>query len=98
MIEPSELDDAAELARLRLAMAKLNRLRSNIVATQSASWSNAMYPMVAILNEAGYEVEGATEGQEQEHLHCYGGAGGMPADLIHTPYVSRIGAGRKCDG
>lgn len=74
-----------ELERLRLAMTKINRLRSNITCTQSASWSNAAYPLVAILNEAGYEQEGATEAQMQEHLACYGGAGRTPRLLDHTP-------------
>lgn len=68
----------AENERLRTALIKLNRLRSNVVATQNASWSNMMYPLVAILDEAGYGVQGATEEQKKEHLACYGGAGKTP--------------------
>lgn len=87
----------AERDRLRVAMEKLNRLRSNMVMTQSASWSNSMYPLVAILNEAGYEVEGATDEQRAEHLACYGGAGEMPKLLDHTPppetFVGNVGHG-----
>lgn len=79
------MDETEELERLRLAITKLNRLRSNVVCTQNASWSNQMYPFVAILNEAGYEQEGATEAQMQEHLACYGGAGKTPQLLDHTP-------------
>lgn len=78
-------DEREELERLRTAMTKLNRLRSNVTCTQNAGWSNQMYPFVAILNEAGYEQEGATEAQMQEHLACYGGAGRTPTLLDHTP-------------
>ncbi|HYT45058.1 MAG TPA: hypothetical protein VEP90_22210 [Methylomirabilota bacterium] len=64
------------------ALEALNMLRSNIIATQSASWSNTMYPLVAILNEAGIEQLDATEEQKLEHKNCYGGAGGYPGHLI----------------
>lgn len=66
--------------RDRLALERLNELRSRITATQQASWSNALYPMVAILNDAGYVDRRAdvTEAEKAEHLNCYGGAGGWP--------------------
>jgi hypothetical protein len=75
-------------------MAKLNRLRSNVIATQNASWSNSLYPLVATLDEAGYEVQGATDEQVEEHLHCYGGAGRTPTMLDESPYESPIGRRR----
>lgn len=84
-------DDVAELERLRTAMTKLNRLRSNSIATQNAGWSNHMYPFVAILDEAGFEIEGATDEQCKEHLACYGGAGRTPMLLEHPPYESPLG-------
>jgi hypothetical protein len=64
------------------ALDALNQLRSNIVATQQASWSNVAYPLVAILNAAGYEQAEATDDQKGEHLACYGGAGGYPGHIV----------------
>lgn len=67
------------------ALRRLNQLRSNMIATQSASWSNLSYPLVAILNAAGYELDtDVSDEQKEEHLSCYGGAGGMPGAL-HDP-------------
>lgn len=67
------------------ALEALNALRSNVIGTQSASWSNAMYPFVAILNEAGFEQFDPTEAQLREHMDCYGGAGGYPGNLRSEP-------------
>lgn len=64
------------------ALRAINELRSNIIATQSASWSNTVYPLVAILNKAGYEQVDSTEKQKLEHTDCYGGAGGYPGKLV----------------
>jgi hypothetical protein len=79
------------------ALERINRLRSNVVATQSASWSNMLYPLVAILDAAGLSVEGATDAQRAEHLACYGGAGHMPTILDHPPVpddlIASLGAG-----
>lgn len=63
------------------ALRAINRLRSNVIATQNASWSNALYPLVAILDAAGYELEDVDAASKAEHLHCYGGAGGYPGNL-----------------
>jgi len=63
------------------ALEALNVLRSNIVATQSASWSNTTYPLVAILEAAGFERIESTDEQKREHFHCYGGAGGYPGNM-----------------
>ena len=60
------------------ALHALNELRSNVVATQNASWSNMMYPLVAILNDAGFEQFDPTDEQQRSHVNCYGGAGGYP--------------------
>lgn len=68
------------------ALDALNELRSNIVATQNASWSNVAYPLVAILNAAGYElIEDVSEEQLHQHVACYGGAGGFPGHLRSEP-------------
>lgn len=60
------------------ALDALNDLRSNIIATQNAGWSNAVYPLVAILNAAGYEQREPTSEEKRQHLDTYGGAGGFP--------------------
>lgn len=62
------------------ALVALNQLRCNIVGTQSASWSNVAYPLVAILNDAGFELHEPTQDQMHEHLSTYGGAGGYPGN------------------
>lgn len=70
-----------ELARLRLMGSRLNQLRKNVTATQSATWSNMMYPLVAILNDAGYEDSPGrivSEKQREAHMNAYGGAGNFP--------------------
>jgi hypothetical protein len=64
------------------ALETLNQLRSNIIATQSASWSNTVYPLVAILNAAGFELVDSTKEQQAEHLKAYGGAGGYPGHTV----------------
>lgn len=63
------------------ALETLNALRCNVIGTQSAGWSNLMYPFVAILNAAGFEYSPPTEEQIKEHLNAYGGAGGYPGNL-----------------
>ena len=63
------------------ALNALNELRSNMVATQSAGWSNLAYPLVAILNAAGLEQFESSDEQQVEHLACYCGAGGFPGHL-----------------
>ncbi len=60
------------------ALAALNALRSNVIGTQSASWSNMIYPFVAILNAAGIKQFDPSPEQLRWHLDCYGGAGGFP--------------------
>jgi len=71
------------------ALTLINQMRSNVIGTQRASWSNSMYPLVAILNAAGYELHGTTPESEAEHLNCYGGAGGMPTTFTtDVPYES----------
>lgn len=65
------------------ALAALNELRSNIVATQTATWSNVAYPLVAILDAAGLERFEPTAEQREQHLSCYGGAGGYPGNIVN---------------
>lgn len=74
----------------REALEALNQLRSNLVATQSAGWSNLVYPLVAILDSAGFEQAEPTEAQEAEHFDCYGGAGGFPGHLKGIPGYSMV--------
>lgn len=69
------------LERYELALLRLNQLRKNVTATQSATWSNAMYPMVAILNDAGFEDSPnrqVSNAQREAHMSAYGGAGKFP--------------------
>lgn len=72
--------------KYREALEALNTLRSNIVATQSASWANTVYPLVAILNATGLEQFDPTEEQLREHVEAYGGAGGYPGHTLREPY------------
>lgn len=67
------------------ALEALNALRSNIVGTQRASWSNVAYPLVAILNAAGLEQFDPSEEQLRQHMDCYGGAGGYPGHELSEP-------------
>lgn len=87
LIDNLDADEAREVAKKALDLARargaaldrVNALRSNVIATQNASWSNQVYPLVAILNDAGYELDrDVSDEQKAEHLACYGGAGGMP--------------------
>ncbi len=63
------------------ALAAINQLRCNVIGTQEAGWSNLVYPLVAILNEAGYEYAAPSDEAFREHLMAYGGAGGWPGRL-----------------
>jgi hypothetical protein len=77
---PSDASAVPSLSE-REALKAINELRSNIIATQSAGWSNTIYPLVAILNAAGFEVDSDVGNDAQvDHLHCYGGAGGWPGN------------------
>lgn len=52
------LDEVTEERdRYRAALEKINRIRNIVTGTQSATWSNSVYPMVAALNEAGLEAD-----------------------------------------
>ena len=81
----SERTDTPATLTPEEALAAINELRSNVVATQNAGWSNLMYPLVAILNAAGCEQFRSTEEQMAEHFNCYGGAGGYPGKLHGVP-------------
>lgn len=41
--------------RFRLALEKVDAIRNSIVGLQSVNWSEHIYPLVAALNEAGFE-------------------------------------------
>lgn len=64
------------------AMEAINTLRSEVIATQNAGWSSTIYPLVAILNAAGYEQFDPTKQQIDEYLDCHGGAGGYPGHVL----------------
>lgn len=42
-------------AKLRTALEKINEIRNSIVGFQTISWSEHVYPLVAALEEAGFE-------------------------------------------
>lgn len=63
------------------ALKAINELRSNVISTQTAGWSTLVYPLVAILDAAGYERFESNEEQIQQHLETYGGAGGFPGRI-----------------
>ena len=78
----------------REALEALNELRSNVVFTQSATWSNVMYPLVAILNAAGFELnENPSDDQVANHLFGYGGGGGFPGHEVKEPGRERNESG-----
>lgn len=80
------------------ALVALNRLRSNVIATQSASWSNLAYPLVAILNAAGFDlIEDVSVEQQAEHLATYGGAGGYPGHVVDRVGPDALSAARNID-
>jgi hypothetical protein len=45
----------AERDKLAAAIAKINKIRNDIVGSQAVNWSEHVYPLVAALNEAGVE-------------------------------------------
>ena len=53
----NDLEDA--LAAAQAALTKINAIRNSIVEHQTVNWSAHIYPLVAALNEAGYEVDPA---------------------------------------
>lgn len=63
------------------ALKALNELRSNVITSQNAGWSNLVYPLVAILDAAGYERFESTPEQIEQHRSTYGGAGGYPGHI-----------------
>lgn len=48
----------AEKAALRTAMEKINDIRNSIVGFQKISWSEHIYPLVIILDDAGFAGAG----------------------------------------
>ncbi len=48
----------AENARLREALEKIDAIRNSIIGFQTVGWSDHIYPMVAALEEAGFEGKG----------------------------------------
>jgi len=54
-IEGCPTNDVQEIIKLRAALSKLNEIRNSIVGVQGFNFSEHAYPMVAALNEAGFE-------------------------------------------
>lgn len=80
------------------ALTLINQLRSNVIGTQRASWSNQVYPLVAILDAAGYEVHGITPEAATEHQAAYHGAGHWPTVLTaDVPYSTPHTMGDRFD-
>lgn len=44
-----------ELETMKIALKKINDIRIDIIARQTISWPAHVYPLVAALNEAGFE-------------------------------------------
>lgn len=51
----------AEVARFHTALAKINDIRNSIIGYQNMNFSAHVYPLVAALNEAGFEGMGYEE-------------------------------------
>jgi hypothetical protein len=49
---------AKKLARMEVALAKIDAIRNSIVALQTMNWSEHAYPLVAALEEAGFKGSG----------------------------------------
>lgn len=58
---------AYEIARLRVALSKVNDIRNGIIGCQTINWSEHIYPLVAALEEAGIK------GQEYPEARAYMG-------------------------
>lgn len=56
---------------LMRALDKINRIRNDIIGRQTVNWSAHIYPLVAALNEAGFEgldhAEAKESAQESQH-------------------------------
>lgn len=48
-------DVVTDIDRLVAALQKINAIRDSIVSTQTVNWSEHVYPLVAALNEAGFQ-------------------------------------------
>lgn len=65
-VHPSICTEAAdEIERLNVALNKINDIRNDVIGSQRAGWSNMVYPLVAILEEAGFEGEGYDVARER---------------------------------
>jgi hypothetical protein len=48
-----------------LDLERINAIRNSIVGTQTVNWSAHVYPLVAALNEAGFEGQGYEEARKE---------------------------------
>ena len=55
---------AAERDALRVAMEKIDAIRNSIIGFQNIGWSEHIYPLVAALQEAGFEGVGYEKARE----------------------------------
>jgi len=56
---------ATEIERLRVALTKINDIRNNVIGAQSIGWSSTIYPLVAALEEAGFEGDGYEQAKDR---------------------------------
>lgn len=54
----------AENERMRTGLTKINDIRNSIIGFQTVNWSEHIYPLVAALNEAGFEGLGYPKSRE----------------------------------
>jgi len=56
---------AAEAIGFKAALEKFYAIRNSIVGTQTVNWSAHIYPLVAALNEAGFQGQGYEEARKE---------------------------------
>jgi hypothetical protein len=88
---------APELARLRAVLTKIDAIRNMIVATQNVNWSRDIYPLVAALNDAGFEGKSYDEAREWAQME-FEKANGHKVTLITNFRLRAEKAEAKCDG
>jgi len=55
----------SDLERVTTALEKINAIRNSIIGFQTVNWSAHIYPMVAALQDAGFEGEGYEVAREK---------------------------------
>ena len=63
-LPPPTADTGDETASLRAALTKIDAIRNSIIGLQALNWSEHVYPLVAALEEAGFEGMDYPEARE----------------------------------